>query len=94
MGALFLGTKRKVAVEFSFLIASPTLLAAAGLDIVKSNFSFTPYEYSLLTIGLIGSFFVAILAMKFFLAFIKNHTFIPFGIYRIVLAVIFWFFVL
>ncbi|MBI2028279.1 MAG: undecaprenyl-diphosphatase UppP [Candidatus Levybacteria bacterium] len=94
MGALFLGAKRKVAVEFSFLIASPTLLAAAGLDIVKSDFSFSAYEYSLLVIGLIGSFFVAILSMKFFLAFIKNHTFIPFGIYRIVLAVIFAFFVL
>jgi undecaprenyl-diphosphatase len=94
MGALFLGAKRKVAVEFSFLIATPTLLAAAGLDIVKSNFSFTLYEYSLLAIGLIGSFFVAIISMKFFLAFIQNHTFIPFGIYRIIMAVIFAIFVL
>lgn len=94
MGALFLGTKRKVAVEFSFLIASPTLLAAAGLDIVKSNFSFSINEYCLLAIGLIGSFIVAIMAMKFFLLFIQSHTFIPFGIYRIVLAVIFALFVL
>lgn len=94
MGALFLGAKRKVAVEFSFLIASPTLLAAAGLDIMKSNFSFSPYELSLLAIGLVGSFFVAIFAMKFFLSFIQNHTFIPFGIYRILLAVIFALFAL
>lgn len=94
MGALFLGAKRKVAVEFSFLIASPTLLAAAGLDIMKSNFSFSPHELSLLAIGLVGSFLVAIFAMKFFLSFIQNHTFIPFGIYRILLAVIFALFAL
>lgn len=94
VGALFLGAKRKVAVEFSFLIATPTLLAAAGLDIVKSNFSFSLYEYSLLAVGFVGSFFVAILSMKFFLAFIKSHTFISFGIYRIILSVIFALFVL
>lgn len=88
--ALFLGTKRKTAVEFSFLLAIPTMLAATGLDLVKSNFSFTPSEYAVLAIGLIGSFFVAIFAVKFLLNFIKKHTFIPFGIYRIVLAIVFW----
>lgn len=92
--ALILGTKRKTAVEFSFLLAIPTMFAASLLDIFKSNFSFTAYEYSILLVGFIGSFLVAILAVKFFLNFIKKHTFIPFGAYRIILAIVFWIFIL
>lgn len=88
--ALFLGTKRKTAVEFSFLLAIPTMLAATGLDLIKSNFSFSSSEYLILITGFIGSFIVAIFAVKFLLNFIKKHTFIPFGIYRIILAIIFW----
>lgn len=95
IGALFLGTKRKTAVEFSFILAIPTMLAATILDISKSNFfSFTNYEYLSLIIGFIGSFIVAIFAIKFLLKFIKTNTFIPFGIYRIILAFLFWFFII
>jgi undecaprenyl-diphosphatase len=92
--ALLLGTERKVAVEFSFLLAIPTMIAATGLDLIKSNFSFTPSEYSTLLVGFIGSFFVAIIAVKLFLNFIRQHTFIPFGIYRIILAIVFGLFIL
>ncbi len=88
--ALFLGTKRKTAVEFSFLLAIPTMLAATTLDLVKSKFSFTTSEYSMLGVGFIGAFIVAVIAVKFLLSFIKKHTFIPFGIYRIILAIVFW----
>jgi undecaprenyl-diphosphatase len=88
--ALLLGTKRKAAVEFSFLLAIPTMLAATSLDLIKSSFSFTMPEYFILAIGLIVSFVVALFAVKFLLDFIKKHTFIPFGIYRIVLAIVFW----
>lgn len=92
--ALFLGTKRKTAVEFSFLLAIPTMLAATTLDLVKSEFSFSLSQYSILITGFIGAFIVAIFAIKFLLNFIKKHTFIPFGIYRIILAIAFWLFVL
>ena len=92
--ALFLGTKRKTAVEFSFLLAIPTMFAASGLDIIKSNFSFTFHQYFILFIGFIGSFLVAILAVKFFLNFIKKHTFVLFGVYRIILAIVFGLFIL
>ncbi len=95
VGALFLGAKRKAAVEFSFLLAIPTMLAATVLDIYKSSFSsFTNQEYIFLTIGFIGSFIVSIFAVKFLLKFIKNHTFIPFGVYRIILAILFWLFII
>ena len=92
--AILLGTKRETAVEFSFLLAIPTMFAATVLDVAKSNFSFMPSEYSILIVGFIGSFLVAILAVKFLLNFVKKHTFIPFGIYRIILAIIFGFFML
>jgi len=94
MGGLLLGTKRKTAVEFSFLLAVPTMLAATGLDLVKTHLSFSGYEFSLLAVGFVSSFIVAILAIKFLLQFVQNHTFIPFGIYRIILAILFFFFVL
>lgn len=91
VGGLFLGTKRKTAVEFSFLLAIPTMFAASGLDILKSNFfSYTFDQYLFLFVGFIGSFIIAIITIKFFLDFIKNHTFILFGIYRIIIAILFF----
>jgi len=90
LGGLFMGAKRQAAVEFSFLLAIPTMLAASGLDLLKTHTSFTSNELVLLIIGFVGSFFVALLAVKFLLQFIQNHTFIPFGIYRIILAIVFW----
>ena len=91
VGALFLGTKRKAAAEFSFLLAVPTMIAASGLDILKSDFSYSFYEWSILAVGFGGSFIVAVIIVKFFLKYIQNHTFIPFGIYRIAVSLIFWY---
>lgn len=88
-GGMFLGLSRKEAVEFSFLLAIPTMLAATVLDLLKSNFSFSGNEYLLLSIGFIGAFITAVMSIKFLLNLIKNHTFIPFGIYRIVLAILY-----
>ena len=94
ISALFLGTKRKAAVEFSFLLAVPTMLAATSLDILKSNFSYSLNEWFILTTGFVGSFAVAFIVVKWFLKFIQIHTFIPFGIYRIALAILFYFMVI
>lgn len=94
LGGMFLGLNRKTAVEYSFLLAIPTMTAAAGLDLYKSSFSFSSEEYQLLGIGLLGSFLTAIIAIKFFLSYIQNHTFIPFGIYRVILALVFYLFLL
>lgn len=94
IGAMLLKTDRKTAVEFSFLLAIPTMAGATGLDLVKTQFSFSTSEYSILAVGFIGSFIVAIFAVKFFIKFIQNHTFIPFGIYRIILSLLFFLFLL
>ncbi len=92
IGGLLLGLKRRSIVEFSFLLAVPTMAAAAGLDLLKSAHNFSSHEISCLGIGFIVSFFVALLSIKFLLQFIKNNNFIAFGIYRVIIAVIFLFF--
>lgn len=94
LGGLLLGMKRTAIVEFSFLLAVPTMVAATGLDIVKSASVFSMDQFGLLAAGFVASFVVAMLAIKFLLGFVRSHSFIGFGIYRIVLAALFFLFVL
>ncbi|MCK9432244.1 MAG: undecaprenyl-diphosphate phosphatase [Candidatus Omnitrophica bacterium] len=93
VGGLAAGLKRRVVVEFSFLLAIPTMLAATALDLFKSAHSFSGTEFIYLGAGFIVSFLVAMAAIKLLLLFIQKHTFISFGIYRMALAVLFWFFI-
>ena len=86
IGGLMLGLRREVIVEFSFLLAVPTMLAATGYDLLKNAPLFSLDQFHFLVVGFISSFVVALLSIKFLLHFIKTHTFIPFGIYRIVFA--------
>ena len=94
IGGLILGIKRKTIVEFSFLLSVPTMVAATGLDLMKSSGQFTSEDFNLLLIGFISSFIVALLSIKWLIHFIKNHTFISFGIYRILISLLFWFVIL
>ncbi len=94
LGAMYLGAKREAAVTFSFLLAIPTMLAATVFDMKDANFAFSQYEYILLAIGFVVSFFVALLAIKWLVSFVKTNTFIPFGVYRIILAILFYFFII
>lgn len=94
LGAMFLGVKRGTAVEFSFLLAVPTMLAASGYDLLKSDFAFSSNDWVLIAFGFIGSFITALLVIKWFIKFVQTNTFIPFGIYRIVLGIIFLLFYL
>ncbi|MCX6713571.1 MAG: undecaprenyl-diphosphate phosphatase [Candidatus Vogelbacteria bacterium] len=89
IGGLALKIKREIIVEFSFLLAVPTMMAATGLDLLKNSSSFSVSEIGLLLTGFCVSFIVAILAIRFFIAYIQKHNFIAFGIYRIALAIIF-----
>lgn len=83
-----MGLSRRAIVEFSFLLAVPTMAAAVGLDLLKTSGGFTTEEYGLLVIGLMASFAVAWLAVKTFLAYIQKHDFVVFGVYRLVLSLI------
>ncbi|OGT99963.1 MAG: undecaprenyl-diphosphatase [Geobacteraceae bacterium GWB2_52_12] len=89
MGGLALGISRKDAAEFSFLLALPTMLAATAYDIYKNHSVFVFGDWQNILIGLITSFIFAVIAIKALLKYITNHTFIPFGIYRIVVGVAF-----
>lgn len=91
IGGLSLGIKRKSIVEFSFLLAIPTMLGATGLDLYKNRDTLTSLTSNDLIIWLIGfitAFVTAIIGVKFFLKFIQKNNFIPFGIYRLILAAI------
>jgi undecaprenyl-diphosphatase len=91
VGGQLVGLSRSAAVEFSFLLAIPTMAAATGLDLIKSNIStFTSSEWGLLLTGCFISFVTALIVVKFFLRYIQHHTFIPFGIYRIVVSILFY----
>lgn len=90
IGGLSLGLQRELIVKFSFLLAVPTMLVASGYDILKNASSFSLDQFGILVIGFVVSFVVAILAIKFFLKFISKHSFIWFGVYRIVLVVVIW----
>jgi len=94
VGGLLMGMRRATIVEFSFLLAVPTMAAATGYDVLKSFDSFPTDGLGLLAVGFITSLVVALLSMKLLIGFVKKHTFIPFGIYRIVLAILFFVFVL
>jgi undecaprenyl-diphosphatase len=86
VGGLLLGLKRKTIVEFTFLLAVPTMLAATGYDLIRSGSQFSPGELQYLLAGFVTAFVVALLSIKFLLRFIKTHTFMPFGIYRILMV--------
>jgi len=91
IGGLALGFSRKNIVEFSFLLAVPTVLAATGYDLLKNAGAFSSSQFNFLAIGFIASFITALLAIKFLMGYIQKHSFIAFGIYRIAIALLFWF---
>jgi undecaprenyl-diphosphatase len=91
IGGLILGVQRKTIVEFSFLLAVPTILAASVLDLIKQPQPFSSDQWMFLAVGFVTSFVIALFSIKFLLHFIKNHNFVPFGVYRIAAALIFWF---
>ncbi len=90
IGGLAMGISREAIVEFSFLLAIPTMAVASGYDLFKSGANFSGNQFYLLAVGFIVSFLVAILAIKWFINYIKNHSFISFGVYRIVIAGLFY----
>lgn len=89
IGGVGNGLNKKQATEFSFLLAVPTMCAATGYDLLKTDATFSSHGLMLLTIGLVGAFISAWLAVKVFIRFVENHGFKAFGYYRIVIGVVF-----
>lgn len=88
VGALMLGVSRGVAAEFTFFLAIPVMFGASALKLFKFGFNFTGMQAAILIVGMVVSFVVSVVAIKFLLKYIKNHDFKVFGYYRIVLGVI------
>lgn len=90
VGGLSTGLNRSTATEFSFLLAVPTMFAATALDLYKSKDLITQAGSLSLFAGTVLSFFFAAIAVKFLIGYVKKHDFTFFGIYRIILSVLFW----
>ncbi len=89
IGGMLTGLSRKEAVEFSFLLAIPTMFAATGYDILKSGIHISSSGWHLIAIGFIVSFISATVAVKAFIGFVSRFTLEIFGVYRIIAAFVF-----
>lgn len=88
IGGMQQGLSRKLAAEFSFFLAVPTMCAATGYKLLKGYSTFTSEHIQLLAIGNLVAFVVAIAAIKFFIGFLQRHGFRLFGWYRIIAGII------
>lgn len=88
-GGIAAGFTRKQAAEFSFLLAVPTMMAAAGYDLLKEREHMHREDLGLLLFGAVVAFLVALLAIRGFIAFLNRYGFKHFGYYRMVLGIVF-----
>ena len=79
---------RKLAAEFSFFLAVPTMFAATAYKLLKGYKLIHKEEIGLLVLGNIVAFVVALIAIKFFIGYLQKHGFKWFGYYRIIAGII------
>lgn len=94
IGGMLMGLDRKSAAEFSFLLAFPTMLIATGYDLYKSHGHFHQADWHLLGVGFLTALTFAMLSVKTLLFFISRHSFVPFGVYRIFIGLLYAYFFL
>ena len=92
------GMSRASALEFSFFLSIPTMVAATGYDLLKSVMGkgenpigvgqIDGHGWIVLAIGFVVSFLVAYAAVAWFMAWVRKHGFVPFAIYRIVVGIL------
>lgn len=90
-GGMLMGVSRYAASEFSFLLAVPMMMGATALDLYKSIGFLTMGDLPMFAVGFVTAFIVALIAIKTFLQLIKRISFIPFAIYRFVVAAVVFF---
>ena len=88
IGGMQQSLTRKLAAEFSFFLAVPTMAAATGYKMLKGYKTLNAEHIKLLAIGNVVAFIVALLAIKFFISFLQKHGFKLFGYYRIIGGII------
>lgn len=86
---LFKNFDREVIAKFTFLLAVPTMIAATGYSILKNyKIILSENNFVNLAIGFVTAFIVALFVVRYALPFIKKYSFVPFGIYRIILGIV------
>ncbi|MFD2617035.1 undecaprenyl-diphosphate phosphatase [Terrilactibacillus laevilacticus] len=93
-GGLLLNINHKTASEFSFIMAIPIMFAASGKDLLENWSELQINDLPLFIAGFITAFIVALIAIRFFLSLINKIKLIPFALYRFILAILFWLFIL
>jgi undecaprenyl-diphosphatase len=91
IGGMLVGLSRKVATEFSFFLAIPTLIGASALSAwkVRQDLAAHWHEYlPLFAVGFIVSFLAAWVCVRWLLRYIATHTFVPFAWYRIAFGLV------
>lgn len=88
VGGMMAGCSKKVAAEFSFIVAVPIMIAAVGYDLLKSFRVIQMSDIPFFAVGFLVAFITAMIAIKFFLQFLEKHSLALFGVYRIVLGVL------
>jgi len=86
LGGTVGGLSKKSAIEFSFLLALPTMFSATIYDLYRNHSLLNFSQWQILLIGFVVAFLSALVSVKFFLKFIEKNSFSSFGWYRIVFA--------
>jgi len=88
MGGLVIGLDRKVAAEFSFFLAIPTMFAATGYDLLKNRGILSVTDIPLFVVGFVTAFLSALIVVKAFLKYVSKHDFKSFAYYRIIFGLV------
>ena len=84
MGGLVIGLDRKVATEFSFFLAIPTMFAATGYDLLKNMKFLSMADLPIFVAGFVTAFVSALIVIKAFINYVGRHNFSGFAYYRII----------
>ncbi len=87
IGGMSQKLSRKLAAEFSFFLAVPTMFAASLYKLYKGYHLITIADVEILIIGNVVAFLVGMVAIKFFIKFLTKYGFKVFGYYRIILGI-------
>ena len=93
------GLSRPAALEFSFFLSMPTMVVATGFDFLKTvmphhreadiaPLAMTPHSWTVLAIGFVVSFIVALAVVAWFMNWVRARGFVPFAVYRIVFGIV------
>lgn len=88
VGGLTMKLSRKVLTEFTFLLAVPTMVIATLYTLYKKHSELTFTDVTPILFGTIVAFIVALFVIKYFLDYIRSHSFSVFGWYRIIVGII------